>query len=277
MKVSLILALVAIIGMSSPYLIQEPATPVVIQQTKTVAALERARRATFLLALPGYNISGSAILVGRKKLDNGLYHYRALTAHHVVRGMYKAFLEDKIKADHRLELMFQPNFHGKPLRIALLIEDIDWANAIEDWSSITFSMPHKISCALVANKQEFEAIKPFEKIYAIGCGGGYAQLCRDGVIGSTHNEFINHKEQVTHTKSYERHPHRFFRPYMNVWYGDSGGGVFNKQGKLIGIMNAYGMMRDWGAGPVTHSIIAFKTHILKDLVSGNKNFFLIED
>ena len=262
MKAALILSVVTILGMGGTYLAQEPAPVVIIQQDETITPLERARRATFLLSLPGYRFYGSAILVGRQHLDNGKYRYRALTAYHVIKDMSKAFMKDRTRADHRLALIFQPNFHGKTLRINLLIDDIDWANPAVDWASITFDMSHKMSCVEVATREEFEAIKAFEKIYAIGCGGGYGQMCKVGVIGATHNEHKDLQGQTTLSKwPWNLHPEKFFRPYVNVWYGDSGGGIFNKEGKLIGIMNAFGILNKG----------------LDRMPVVNKDFFKIED
>ena len=119
MKVALILSLVALV-IGGTYLTQEPGPapiPIVIQQDEGVTSLENARRATFLMALPGYKVGGSAILVGRKKLDNGRYRYTALTAYHIIEKMMEKFAEDETKADHTMEMMFQPNFHGRPLRV----------------------------------------------------------------------------------------------------------------------------------------------------------------
>lgn len=279
MKAALVLSLVTVLGVGGTHLAQELTTqPIVIQTDEGVAPLERARRATFLIGLPGYKVSGSATLVGRKKLDNGKYRYTALTAYHVVEDMAKKFAEDKTTADHRMEMVFQPNFHGKPLRIKLDIDDIEWAIPAQDWAAITFDMDHKLACAEVATKEEFEAILPFEKIYAVGCGGGYGQQCRDGIIGATHNEHRDLKGQTTSKWPWHAHPEKFFRPYINVWYGDSGGAVYNKEGKLIGIINAFGMMhRGWDNMPVTHSTVALKAHIVRDIVQHSKDFFLVED
>lgn len=274
MKAALILPLVAL-GVGGTYLIQEPApTPVVVQQNESITPLERARRATFLMALPGYNVGGSAVLVGRKKLDNGKYRYTALTAFHIIKKMIEKFGKDKTKADHTIDMMFQPNFHGRPLKIKLDIDDIEWAIPVYDWAAVVFETEHKLSCVSLATEKEFKAIKSFEKIYAVGCGGGYAQFCRNGIIGTTHNRHRNIKDQTSSSWPWHRHPENFFRPYINAWYGDSGGAIFSKEGKLIGIMNAFGI---FNVIPITHSVIAFKTYIILDVTQHSKDFFLVED
>jgi S1-C subfamily serine protease len=153
------------------------------------------------------------------------------------------------------------------------INDVEWTVPSQDWAAITFDMKHKMSCVQVATKEEFEAIKPFERIYAIGCAKGYGQFCRMGIIGTTHNEHRNIHYQTTKSPwPWDIHPERFFRPYVSIWFGDSGGGVYNKEGKLIGIINAFGM-----TSRVTHSTIAFKTHIMLDVLQHSKDFFLVED
>ena len=280
MKAAAILSTVVLLGMGGTYLAQEPAplivvTPV-IQKVK-LDPLERARRATFLLYLKDYHVSGTAVLVGRKALDNGQYRYRALTAHHVVKEMAEAFAKDKGKASHKLGLIFQVEFHGKPLRLELDVEDMDWLSPTEDWASLTFLSTEKLECVEVATEAEFKTIKVFEPIYAIGCGGGFGQSCQVGSIGATHNEYLHSDKRIKKSpRKWDKYPHKFFRPFIDVWYGDSGGGIFNKQGKLIGIINGYNILRDWGGGPVTHSAVAIKAHIIRDIVQSSVDFFLVE-
>jgi len=276
MKGALILFIISALGLCSIYLMSEPAVePYIIPQGVEVTSLDIAQRATFLISLIGYNVSGSATLIGRQNIDGDKYRYRALTAHHIVRTMSEAFIKDKAKADHVMQMMFQPSFHGKPLKIQVLVNDIEWAIPSNDWAAFSFDMPDKMNCVQLATQEEFEAIKPFETIYAVGCGGQpYGQHCRDGIIGSTHNEQGNpyRQKNAKQAPPWDRHPNRFFRPYISVWYGDSGGGIYNKQGKLIGIINGYSIMNKWE--PVTHSTVAFKTYIMLEVVP--KNFFLVE-
>jgi len=281
MKIALTLALVTTLGLGGTYLANESfVSPqiAIVQQEPAVSALERARRSVFKVFMPKHKSCGTAILVGRTKLANGNYRYRALTAQHVVNSMIDDFQKDKSKASHAMDLMFQPNFHGLPLKISVKIHDIDWANVIEDWASFTFDMSHKISCASVATREEFESIKPFEVIYAVGCGGYYpGQHCRNGIIGATHGvERDSFIEQFKRGKdrAWNRRPTSYFRPYINVWYGDSGGAVFNKDGKLIGIINGYVMLGN--CAPVTHSTIAVKAHLIREVAQNDKGFFLVE-
>lgn len=272
MKVAAAFCLITALGMGGAYFTQDTITQEPITVIQEVSPLERARQATFLLLLPDFRTSGSATLVGRKKLEDGKYLYRALTAHHVVDDMAKGMAENKLKASHKVELMFQPSFHGKPLRMNLNIDDIDWAIPAHDWATFTFTSNYKLPCVEVATEEEFKAMKAFDRIYAVGCGAGYGQQVREGIMGATHNEYIDLKEQLTHCQyPWCKNPERFFRPAVNIWYGDSGGAIYNKSGKLIGIINGF------SRGGVSHLAIALKAHTIHDVVMYSPDFFLVED
>lgn len=276
------ISLMAAIGISAgAYVAQEPSPvqPLIVQDNDTMTSLERARRSTCMIAFPGYYSGGSAVLVSRKKLDDDQYQYRALTAYHVVIRVAEAFAKDKLAANHDLLLMFQQEFHSAPIRIKLIVDDISWAVPAHDWAAITFTTVYKLDCIEVATEEEFRAIKPFERIYAVGYAKGFGQHCREGIIGTTHNEHWNLESQKRASKeSWYQLPNHFFRPQISVWYGDSGGAIFNKDGKLIGIINAFGIMVEVGFThlPVSHTTLALKTYIIRDVVKTNKNFFLIE-
>jgi hypothetical protein len=281
MKPVLILSLVTALGIGGTYLADEPVaspSPSVYYQDENISPLERARRSTVVLSLTDYRSGGTAILVGRKNLDSGGYRYRALTAQHVIRGMSQKITKDGQQASRKITLMFQQTFHGAPLRLKLSIDDIDWASPTEDWASFTFDSTHRLTCVEVATKAEFLAIQSFEKIYAVGAGGLYGVMCRDGIMGATHNEHLDVIGQRSSKYPWHNQPHKFFRPYIHVWYGDSGGGVFSKEGKLIGIINGFDILHNgFDRMPVTFSTVAVKAHLIKDLASSSKDFFLIEE
>jgi hypothetical protein len=272
MKAALVLSSILALGIGGgTYLAQEQEStpPVNVIQ---ISALEKARQATFLLALTTRNSSGSATLVSRQRLENNLYKYRALTAYHVIDDLAKDIAKDKLGTDHEVTLMFQPSFHGAPLRITLDIEDIEWAVPTHDWAAFTFVTEYKLECAEVATKEEFEAMKAFENVYAVGCGAGYGQQTREGIMGATHNEYIDLEEQLTHCSfQWCKDPANFFRPSVNAWYGDSGGAIYNQEGKLIGIINGF------GKADVSHLVIALKAHIIHEVVKHSPDFFLVEN
>lgn len=247
-------------GLSFPPEHQVP--EVVIEPAKT--PLERARRATFAIALPSYFVSGSAVIISRTGQDR--YIYRALTARHVVEAMIQAIKQQDKDADQTAMVMFQPSLHGVPLRIKILIDKIEQESADYDWALFTFRSKHKFEFVELATKQEFQAIKAFETIYAVGCDAGFGQLCRRGVLGATHNE---HMTQIQRgNMQWSKHPHAFFRPFIQAWYGASGGGVFSQHGKLIGVINGSTM----GSGPdaVTHAIVSIKAHLILEQLNASK-------
>lgn len=247
---------------------------IVDQQSQTVSALEKARQASFDIAMKDYNIGGSAVLVSRIKLENGRYLYRALTAYHVVVKMAKALKTNSEKASRSMLMTFQPKFHGEQLQIQLDIKDIEWAAPTNDWAAFTFESEHKLECALVATKKEFEAIEPFEDIYGVAGAGPGGQQLRRGIIGMTHRVDVNYKTQKSHGWVWNHRPNDFFRAAFPIWYGDSGGAVLNKHGKLIGIMNALEIYNEL---PVSHLNIILKTYVIRDAVQHNPDFFKIEN
>ncbi len=281
-QTSLLLSLATTLGIFCTYLGQEPDThkapvvPVVpvVELVEVVTPLENARRASVGIVLKKYHSAGSATLIGRKKLDDGLYGYTGITAQHVVEDMVTAISKKPDEANRDMMLMVQPNFHGKATRIDVIIS-IPWSIPDKDWALFTFETKHKLACAPVANKTKFEAILPYENVYIVGCGGAYSQFSRKGQIGSMNNEHMDTKGQATSEYPWNRYPHSYFRMNTNVWYGDSGGSIFNKDGELIGLINAFSIM-DWGS-PVTHAGVAFKTHAALDLVGSDTDYFLIED
>ncbi len=229
--------------------------------------LENAQRATFVMALPEYRTIGSAVIIGRKSrvfIDehgdsvtrSNAYEYRVATAYHVVDKL----IEDGEAASRILMAMFQPSLHSQPLRMKLQLEKIEDYSVTHDWAVFTFYSKHRLAFVEIATKQEFEAIQPFESIYAVGGDAGFGQLCRRGTIGSTHNHYINEKSQaIKATYPWQKYPDVFFRPLIPVWYGASGGGVFNQQGKLIGLING-------GHVIALHITMAIKTHIILSII-----------
>ena len=282
MKATATLGLITALGMGGVFLTlpeqEAPPQPIVIQtiEGENVTALEKAREACFDLVLKGYNTSGSAVLVSRIKLEDGRYRYRAMTAHHVVDRMLQGITKGEGKKE--VLLTFQPEFHGEQLQIHLDVEDVDWALPAHDWAAFTFISEQRLECVQVATEAEFKQIRAFEHIYIIACSGPYALQCREGNISTTHNVGVWPQEQAKSEYPWHRNPRNFFRLSAPIWYGDSGGAVFNKDGKLIGIINAFTIMgRGWGGGPVTHSGVALKAHIIHDIVKAVPDFLKVED
>ena len=248
--------------------------PVIVkQETKPLSLLEKGRQATCdFMPARQYGGGGTATLVGRVKLASGKYRYRALTAFHVVSRLAIEIIKNEKGLDKRATLTLQPTFHGKPLRIAIIIDDIDWTVPGQDWASFTFESQHKLECATVATAKEFEAIKAF-----VGCASPFIQQCRPGVISTTHNMSAFPSLQQKGPQPWNTHPYNYFRISSPIWYGDSGGAVFSKDGKLIGIINAF-TIRNHQGGYVTHSGVALKAHIVRAMTkpANDRKFFLVE-
>lgn len=263
-------------GSSSLPLVQEPPKYQIQEIVQEINPLARVRAAVFDIQMPKYKTSGTASLIGRKNLGDGRYLYRALTAFHVLDKIAKAVQDNKLKANKDITLTLQPKFHDTILQVKLQIEDIDWAVPSNDWGSFTFILEHKLPCITIATKEEFEAIEPFEEVYFIGCEGWYGQQLRKGIISTTHNIAVDPLEQQRQAKNpWHKNPENFFRCSVPVWFGDSGGAIINKEGKLIGILNSFTLWDELG-DVVFHSGVNLKTYLILDVVKHNKDFFLVE-
>ena len=256
-----------------------PQKPTVVEQkVQPLSLLERGRRATCdFMPAKQYGGGGTATLISRIKLKNGKYQYRALTAFHVVSRLAIEIIKNEKGLDKSATLTLQPTFHSKPLRIAITIDDIDWAIPGQDWATFIFESQHRLECAVVATAEEFKAIKAFERIYVVGCASPFGQQCRAGVISTTHNMSAFPALQQKSIQPWNTHPYNYFRISSPIWYGDSGGAVFSKDGKLIGIINAF-TIRNHQGGYVTHSGVALKAHIVRAMtkLANDSKFFLVE-
>lgn len=252
----------------------QPTVIVEVQQEPALSPLERARRAVCDIDMPNIG-GGSAVLVGRIKTEHG-YRYRAVTAFHVPDGYRDALARDP-NLKNEVTLTFQPDFHGDPLVIKVEPTLMDWALPSFDWTSFTFESELKLECAPVATKAKFEKILPFETIYIVGCGGPYGATARTGTIAATHNIGIRPDLQAKAKLPWHQNPRRYFKLSTPIWYGDSGGSVFNKEGKLIGIINGYSISTQFGE-PVTHSGVCLKMHVIRDIIDpAAPNFFKVEN
>lgn len=230
----------------------------------TTDLLERARRATFAVAFPQHRKSGTAVLIGRKALTPDRFRYQVATARHVV----SEFVGNP-RARRTAMVMFQPSAHGKPLRMKITINKITHSSFNGDWAVFTFDSKHKLDYAEIATKEEFQSIKPFETIYAVANEGGFGQLCRRGVMGGTHVEHMHLKaQQKFGSGDWMSYPHLYFRPFIQAWYGASGGGIFNKEGKLIGLIN--GSVIGVRRGVVTHAVAATKTYFILEQLNAKR-------
>ena len=240
-----------------------------------ISKLEHARRSVCVFHNLDTKSSGTAFMVGRTKVEMG-YKYRGLTNFHVINDLTKAIATGGIASLPDIKLTFQPTFHGEPLRVTIRLEDIDWTDPNSDWASFIFVMEPYVECVELATREEFIQLKAFEEVYLIGAGASWIPHCRVASMGMTHNQYhdLAIQQKPSHGP-WNLHPNRFFRPDVSIWYGDSGGPIINKDGKVIGMITAFGF-NNMGI-VVTHAGVALKTHLIRDIVSSSKDFFKVEE
>ena len=241
-------------------------------QKTELTELQKAHQSVFLLRVPSVKSTGTGVLVGREKTEGG-YKYKAVSAYHVLGEAIEKALTDKTNIN--LEFMFQQSFHGDPLR-KHVEATIEWAVEKYDWVCFSFLLEEKMHCCEIATEEEFQQIQPFENIYGVGCDDGKGQSLKIGVIGSTHNHEYYGEFQTLAPQEWNRNPNKFFRAYMNIWLGSSGGGIFNKDGKLIGIFIAINILNPIKM-PVPHGTICLKAHVIKSATDAIKDFIRIEE
>ena len=269
-----VLTTLAFLSLGATFAIaQEPIeTKEEVKVEEQIDPRERVRRATFDMFMTGEEISGTAFLVSRKKVyGKDRYLYRAITAFHVV-----SHIARDPQADSAIIATFQPEFHGAMLQIYSYIQEVDWAIPIHDWASFTFESNNKLECAELATKEEFESVTPFDTIYMIGAMGRYGQLVRKGTMGATHSRSIfKEVDDELIINNVKIDAGKFFRSGFTGWYGDSGAPVFTEDGKIIGVFSFFLLV---GREQVVYNSSAFmKAHIIRDVVSTDKQFFLVEN
>lgn len=272
MKFAAVASLVTAIGLGGAYLAQpapQAQLPKVAVQEST-SPLEKARQAVCEIRV--HDGAGSATLISRIKLEDGRYRYRLLTCYHVVDEVAKQIKEKGVEADRSIELILQPSFHGEQLRIDTTFEGIDWALSSHDWATLTFVSEHKLTVAPVATREQFHQVKAWDSVYMVGCFGQYAQQCRRGVISVTHNVGSRLEKQAKSSHPWNRHPNDYFRYSMPIWYGDSGGAIFDKEGRLIGMVTALTVRHDF-SGLIPHSGVALKAHTIREVAEHAQDFF----
>jgi hypothetical protein len=198
--------------------------------------------------------SGTFIIIGREHLENGHYLYHALTDHHIVRHA-----KESAQDPNSGMVAVQPDFH-KPMITKSVKISFDWEVPARDWAAFSFEIDIKLPCITFASKEEFDCIGPFDTIYGVGSDNGYGLLCRTGNIASTNDThpFQSFEEGDSDLPWYNS-PEDFFRPMHSIWFGASGGGIFNARGHLIGVYEAFAFS---DAQPVAHSAIAHKAYVI---------------
>jgi hypothetical protein len=212
--------------------------------------------------------SGTFVLIGREHQANGKYLYHALTDHHIIKHG-----KDSSQDPTNVMIAIRPDFHKPMVVKPVKITAFDWEVPVKDWAVFSFELDVKLPCAIFASKEQFDSIGPFDTIYGVGCDNGFGLLCRTGNIGSTDNvhpfSSVNDddEDQCNPSLPWDADPEEFFRPMQPCWFGASGGGIFDAEGRLIGTYEA--LIFGGHHQPVPHSGVAHKTYCIFDLLKNS--------
>lgn len=255
----------------------KPVTVEAIAAPQSPVNLKQALHSTFILKLAQHEFGGSTCtLISRVKMEDGKYRYRGLTAHHVLDNYLDVLAKDP-KADNSITLVSLG--WDKELEFTTKIES-DWALPIRDWATFTFISQRYLPCAVVGTKESFDALDMTDDIYIVGNDASMGLMVRKTTIASPTNKFPTHVKSEVRLGPFPwfAHPEDFFRIMSFIWYGCSGGGVYNDRGELIGVINAMGIFGGHHDDPTGFPAIALRAHVIRDLViESNPSFFLIED
>ena len=190
--------------------------------------------------------NGSAILAGTSSgTEEYPFAYVFLTASHVMLD-YVSNNDTDIFVDWKLEY-WQYSKNGKEIfknEFYLCNDNEKELKALNYYDSdldlgivivLSVNEIKNITCAKIAKPNILRKIKTGDFVYINGCQRGNQPILRTGVISSISNSYI--------LCSGDAHP------------GDSGGGVFNEQGELIGIISFKPRGSSTGCGFIPIDII----------------------
>lgn len=209
--------------------------------------------------------SGTGVLIGRTKLENGNWKYMVLTAHHVMDRLRDAMKEhpDQLDEVKKITLVYQAHFHAPLTLLHTSIVDFHWMVPASDWAIFSIELADRLPCAQLATKEEFESIQPYDHIYGMGSDGSDGLFFREGVIASTNGTqpFIG---LFGYQYPWDVSQEYFFRAYHGIYYGASGGPVFTRQGKIIGIYNGFVHLQS--GQPITNLCVVLKGHVVREIL-----------
>ena len=216
--------------------------------------------------------AGSFIIVGREDQHDGKYLYHAITCYHVVNKV-----ATKAQEYQDATVAIQIDFHQQPKVIETKLTSINYLVPARDWAMISFILDVKLPCAIFATKEEFNSMARFETIYGVGADDASWLMSRTGTIAATSNvDIFLADSQSENDEPWNALAEIYFHTTQPISRGCSGGGIFRKNGHLIGMYTALTIRSSTGVDSLPHSAVAQKTFeirklILKDELVGVKD------
>lgn len=233
-------------------------------------------RSSVGIGLEYFSKGGTGVVIGRKRVSDG-WRYNVLTAYHIFEEYLTAPEPLKMAPGFsRIRLAFLTDIKNQHIAVNSYLVEILVTNPELDWVVFSIDIAYEIPCAKLASKEDFENIQPYEHIYGVGNDGMCGLLFREGVISSFNvdDPYPSTEIFISNLPLWIVNPSDYFRPSHSIWPGASGGPVFTRDGKIIGI---YIAIRIAGAQPVSHAGVALKTHLVNEFLKKNLPDILTEE
>ncbi len=164
-------------------------------------------------------------------ISDCIYIYPYGARNHFTIGMDVLGRFQDVNKDGKKNSEDQGDFDGDGIRARFIGGAMDYDVALLEVSGSEFLKNNAVSEAKIGDSN---AVTVGEKAFVIGNANGDGHSVTSGVI-SVDSEIIEMESLVNENKSVE---YRVLRTDAAVNHGNSGGGLFNAQGELIGITNA---------------------------------------
>lgn len=202
-------------------------------------AIEKVERCSVAIKIQSSNSTsyGSGIIVDFQSDDRGENQYYILTCHHVISGggdltVYlpdenlKNFTDDGYNSVYAFTGVIGSEIYNNAVTLVGGDKDADVAVLKLDISGSTIDSAHVVEAKVPPSTY---AIKKGEEVFAIGNPSGLLP----GTVSVGHISYINRSEIVSNVGEMS-----LLQIDVQTNPGNSGGGLFNMYGELIGITNA---------------------------------------